>query len=89
VTPESVWDYPRPPRVEPTTRHVVVRHRGFTIADGRTCLRVLETLAPAGLLHTCAVDGEIVVPQPGDFYGGWVTSDIVGPIKGATGTLGW
>ena len=30
-----------------------------------------------------------VVPQPGDFYGGWMTSDIEGPVKGGPGTWGW
>ncbi|WP_433604080.1 DUF427 domain-containing protein [Dactylosporangium sp. CA-139114] len=42
-----------------------------------------------GLLDECTVDGERVTPQPGDFYGGWLTSDITGPIKGGPGTLGW
>ena len=37
----------------------------------------------------CYVDGERVEPQPGDFYGGWVTSDIEGPVKGGPGTWGW
>ena len=152
---ESVWDYPRPPRVEATDRLVVVRHRGVPVARSRACLRVLETSHPpvyyvprsdvvAGLLEAstrrtfceykgvatywglrlgedllpdaawsyeqptpgyesltgalafypsrldeCWVDNERVVPQPGDFYGGWVTSDIVGPIKGGPGTSGW
>jgi uncharacterized protein (DUF427 family) len=35
------------------------------------------------------VDGEQVTPQPGRFYGGWITSEIEGPIKGAPGTTGW
>ncbi|MFE0583099.1 DUF427 domain-containing protein [Streptomyces sp. NPDC058874] len=43
---ESVWDYPRPPRIEPDTRHVVVRHAGVALADSRRCLRVLETSHP-------------------------------------------
>ena len=38
---------------------------------------------------TCTVGGEQVVPQPGGFYGGWVTSGYVGPFKGEPGTLGW
>lgn len=38
---------------------------------------------------TCTVDGETVQAQPGDFYGGWITSDIEGPFKGAPGTMGW
>lgn len=37
----------------------------------------------------CFVDGELVRPQPGDFYGGWMTSDIVGAVKGGPGTWGW
>ncbi len=37
----------------------------------------------------CFVDGERVRPQPGGFYGGWLTSDIAGPVKGAAGTQGW
>jgi hypothetical protein len=40
-------------------------------------------------MDTCYVDGEKVEPQPGDFYGGWITSDIVGPFKGAAGSWGW
>jgi hypothetical protein len=53
---ESVWDYPRPPRVEDV--------------DNR-------------------VGGEKVQAQEGDFYGGWITPNIVGPFKGAPGTWGW
>jgi uncharacterized protein (DUF427 family) len=37
----------------------------------------------------CQVDGQLVVPQPGDFYGGWITPEVVGPFKGDPGTLGW
>lgn len=37
----------------------------------------------------CSVDGERVMPQAGDFYGGWVTADIVGPFKGDPGTGHW
>jgi uncharacterized protein (DUF427 family) len=37
----------------------------------------------------CYVNGEKVQPQPGNFYGGWITEDIVGPFKGAVGTWGW
>lgn len=152
---ESVWDYPRPPRVEPTDSHVVVVLGGVTIADSRRALRVLETshppvyyLPPEDLargcltattrtswcefkgqatyltisaggrteanaawtyprplpgyealadsvafypsrMDACSVDGEHVEAQPGDFYGGWVTSNIVGPFKGEPGTWGW
>ena len=37
----------------------------------------------------CYIDGERVRAQPGGFYGGWVTNEIVGPYKGETGTGGW
>lgn len=42
-----------------------------------------------GRMDRCTVDGEQVRPQDGGFYGGWVTDDVVGPFKGAAGTLGW
>jgi uncharacterized protein (DUF427 family) len=35
------------------------------------------------------VDGEQVTPQPGGFYGGWITAEIAGPVKGGPGSLGW
>lgn len=37
----------------------------------------------------CYVDGELAEPQPGGFYGGWVTSKVVGPFKGEPGTEYW
>jgi uncharacterized protein (DUF427 family) len=40
-------------------------------------------------MDACSVDGELIQPQPGDFYGGWITKDIVGPFKGGAGTAGW
>ncbi len=43
----------------------------------------------AGRVDAAFVDDELVVAQPGGFYGGWITSDVVGPFKGAPGTLGW
>ena len=43
---ESVWDYPRPPRVDPSTEHVVVEHGGVVLADTTRSLRVLETSHP-------------------------------------------
>ena len=154
-TRESVWDYPRPPRVEPTPRHVRVEFDGVAVADTRHALRVLETSHPPvyyipprdvklqhlvaeerrtvceykgvasyytlkmgdrvsknaawsyhhpapgyealtdhvafypSLVDACYVDGERVRAQEGDFYGGWITSDIAGPFKGAPGTESW
>jgi uncharacterized protein (DUF427 family) len=43
---ESVWDYPRPPRVEPCTRRARVVHRGIEVADSTSAIRVLETSHP-------------------------------------------
>jgi len=152
---ESVWDYPRPPRLEPTPKHIHVIFEGETVASTRRALRVLETSHPpvyyippedvrmelltrttrysfcefkggavywalragervvenaawsypdptpayralagylafyASRVDVCYVDGERVRAQEGDFYGGWITSDIVGPFKGGPGTTGW
>ena len=152
---ESVWDYPRPPAIEPSDEHVVVTHRGKILVDTHASYRVLETSHPPayylpladtdtsllvpvpgqtwcefkgaasyadivvngekvprgvwwyenptpgflalvdhialypGLVDECRVDGEIVLAQDGDFYGGWITSRVTGPFKGAPGTLGW
>lgn len=152
---ESVWDFPRPPRVEPSTDRVVVRFAGQVLLDRTDAVRVLETSHPpvyyllrsafpdgtlvsapssslcefkgearyldlrvgetverrAGwyypeplpgyeqlrdrvalfpaAMDSCEVDGEQVIPQEGGFYGGWITSRVVGPFKGAPGTRGW
>jgi uncharacterized protein (DUF427 family) len=42
---------------------------------------------PAAL--DCRVDGAAVLPQPGGFYGGWITPELVGPFKGAPGSEAW
>ena len=152
---ESVWDYPRPPRIEAVTRRVTIDFGGERIVDTADVVRVLETSHPpvyylpisafvdgalvpargssfceykgsaryfdvvgggrtasgagwnyptparghelladrvavyAGKMDRCTVDGEQVEPQPGGFYGGWVTSDVVGPFKGGPGSMGW
>ena len=151
-----MWDYPRPPRVEPTGARVRVVHRGIPLADTLDALRVLETSQPpayylpphdvatellvrstlrtvcewkgaatywslrlpdgtrvddvawsyedpvhsfsairghvafyAQSVDECRVGDERVAPNDGNFYGGWITSDVVGPFKGAPGTGGW
>ena len=43
----------------------------------------------AHLMDACYVNGELVKAQDGDFYGGWITSNIVGPFKGRPGTWRW
>ena len=154
-TSESVWDYPRPPRVEPSKRRVRVIVGGSVVAESTRAVRVLETSHPPGwyipredvrmdllrpttrqttcefkgqatYFHVSAggrdrreaawtyerplpgyeaitghiafypgrvdeawVDDERVLPQAGDFYGGWITSDVTGPFKGGPGTRGW
>lgn len=40
-------------------------------------------------MDACTVDGETVTPQPGGFYGGWITSRVAGPFKGGPGSMGW
>lgn len=43
----------------------------------------------AQVMDRCTVDGEAVTPQPGRFYGGWITSRVAGPFKGVAGSMGW
>ena len=40
-------------------------------------------------MDRCTVDGEVVRPQAGGFYGGWITDEVVGPFKGEPGTMFW
>lgn len=156
---ESVWDYPRPPRVEEVPERIRVVFAGHLIADSERALRVVETagapcyyLPPsdcelhaltrtnhwticewkgiafaydvavgefcakegawsypepltdlgmgyeriagyfafyAAKMEACLVGAERAVPQSGGYYGGWVTSRLVGPIKGAAGSQNW
>ncbi|WP_430647341.1 DUF427 domain-containing protein [Agromyces sp. GXS1127] len=48
--------------------------------------RVAVYAAP---MDACTVDGERVLPQPGGFYGGWITAGVAGPFKGGPGSMGW
>ena len=152
---ESVWDFPRPPRLEPVADRLTVTVAGVVVADTTAGFRVLETsqapayyfppddvdptflrasrsqtwcewkgaasyvdvvvgdrtvpdaawtyrtptsgFAPiAGYFafyaqksDRCTVGDDVVLPNDGDFYGGWITSRVVGPFKGAPGTRGW
>ncbi len=151
---ESVWDYPRPPRLENSSKLIEIIFNGVAIARTNHAKRVLETSHPpvyyipptdiaiaylslgvgssfcewkgVAIYYSlnvngqelknigwgypqpteafaeikdyiafypqpmsCFVDGEQVQPQPGGFYGGWITSEIVGPFKGEAGTMGW
>lgn len=152
---ESVWDYPRPPRLERCDKSIKIVVAETVVAEATECYRVLETshppvyyLAPADVrqewlrpgigsswcewkgravyydvqigdlripqaawsypqptdafapiagflafypskMDQCLVDGEAATAQAGDFYGGWITADIVGPFKGPPGTRFW
>jgi uncharacterized protein (DUF427 family) len=152
---ESVWSYPRPPRLERSSKHVEIWLGDVCVATTDAAFRVLETshpptyylprdafrsdsLAPAtgtslcewkgaatyvdvvgggvraeragwtyprptpafaalagyvsvypAAMQRCTLDGELVRAQPGTFYGGWVTNEIVGPFKGIPGSVGW
>ena len=153
---ESVWDYPRPPRLEDSNKHISIICNGIIIADTQRAKRILETSHPPvyyippedvkiaayfkptrhstycewkgmasyytitvgtitlpnaawyyrhpshpyealanyiavypGKMDGCYVNGEKVQAQEGDFYGGWITGEIVGPFKGDSGTYGW
>ena len=55
---------------------------GYELLQGRVAVYAQQ-------MDECTVDGEVVTPQPGDFYGGWITSAVVGPFKGVAGSLGW
>ena len=57
-------------------------------AEPYAALRGTVAVYPAAM-DACTVDGELVRPQEGGFYGGWITDDVTGPFKGAPGTLGW
>ena len=78
--------------------YLSVVHRGKAVADAvwtyRNPLPGYEALTGylafyPGLMEACVVDAELVLPQPGQFYGGWVTSKVVGPFKGEPGSMGW
>lgn len=65
-------------------RGAVAEAAGWTYPEpmpGFEVLRDTIALYP-GRMDSCTVDGEVVEPQPGDFYGGWITSRVVGPFKG-------
>jgi uncharacterized protein (DUF427 family) len=95
---ESVWDYPRPPRLEDCAKRidVVVGDRrlarcAWSYPDpAAACAAIRDHVAfYCAPMDVCLVDGEKAHPQPGGFYGGWITDDVVGPFKGKPGTGGW
>jgi uncharacterized protein (DUF427 family) len=54
---------------------------------GAEALATCVAFYPSGLV--CTVDGAVVLPQPGGFYGGWITPDLAGPFKGEPGSSAW
>ena len=56
-------------------------------SDGFEAIAGYLSFMPA--IAECRIDGVLVRPQDGGFYGGWITDDVVGPFKGGPGTLGW
>jgi uncharacterized protein (DUF427 family) len=69
---ESVWDYPRPPRLEPTAEHVVVRRGAVTVADTRRAMRVLETShPPTYYVPRDDVDERLLVVSPRRTFCEW------------------
>ncbi len=64
---------------------------GWTYADPEPAYRALagHIAFYASRVDEARVGSETVRAQPGDFYGGWITTGIVGPFKGDPGTMGW
>ncbi|GJD08701.1 hypothetical protein Gasu2_29910 [Galdieria sulphuraria] len=100
---ESVWDYPRPPRLERTRQRLRVVHRGKRVEfenflNGAWCYPETEGLYKpisgyfsfyGSKFDEAYVGNEKIIPQEGDFYGGWITKNLKGPFKGAPGTRFW
>lgn len=57
-------------------------HPTYQSLKGHVCIYAQK-------MDDCRVGDKKVKPQPGGFYGGWITSEIVGPFKGGAGTFGW
>jgi uncharacterized protein (DUF427 family) len=70
---------------------IVLPRIGWSYPDPNRAFTMLRDHVAfyAGPFDRCSVDGETVIPQPGDFYGGWITSKVVGPFKGIPGSRGW
>ena len=72
VATESVWDYPRPPRLEPSSERVVVTHAGLVLADTTASLRVLETShPPTYYLPASSFAGGVLRPAEGGSWCEW------------------
>ncbi|WP_066114181.1 MULTISPECIES: DUF427 domain-containing protein [Sphingomonadales] len=69
----------------------VLQRVGWSYASPTASFAILRNHIAfyAGPFDKCTVNGETVIPQPGAFYGGWITSSFAGPFKGGPGTMGW
>jgi uncharacterized protein (DUF427 family) len=94
---ESVWDYPRPPRVEPSAARVVVVLDGEVLADTRRSLRVLETSHPP-VFYVPAADVRTERLTPSTHRSAWCEfkgaaryydAGSHAAFKGGPGTAGW
>ncbi|CAF2047613.1 unnamed protein product [Rotaria magnacalcarata] len=84
---ESVWDYPRPPLNGKQAENVAWYYSKTT---GPEFSSIKDHVALyVGSMDECRVDGERVVSQPGQFYGGWITKDMIGPFKGESAIMEW
>ncbi|MGD2141482.1 MAG: DUF427 domain-containing protein, partial [Burkholderiales bacterium] len=69
---ESVWDYPRPPLLEPSNRLVVVEANGDTLAHSTNTFRVMETASPPGFyIPEQDIDWDKLTPAPGSSVCEW------------------
>jgi len=70
---------------------VTLSRAGWSYPDPSRAFAILRDHVAfyAGPFDRCSLDGEIVTPQPGGFYGGWITSRLAGPFKGVPGSRGW
>ncbi len=71
--------------------HVVARSAAWTYPEPTGAFAAIAGAIAVmpGWVDRCVVNGEVVFPQPGGFYGGWITSRVAGPFKGDPGTGGW
>ena len=69
----------------------VLRRVGWSYPNPTAAFTILRNHVAfyAGPFERCSVDGETVSPQPGDFYGGWITGKQAGPFKGVAGSRSW
>ncbi len=70
---------------------IVLPRVGWSYPDPSPAFAILRDHVAfyAAPFDQCRVNGEVVTPQPGGFYGGWITSDLAGPFKGVPGSRFW